>query len=131
MSAPDHWAAGLIGLPWVAGKSDCWSFARRVWADRFGWDVPPVPVDPASPVAGRRALGVSPEGLGWRQVDRPAEGDGVMMAKGAHNCHVGVWIEPDQTGGILHSVEGAGVIFTPLPALAAMGYRVTGFWRHP
>lgn len=90
-----------------------------------------MPVDPSSPLAARRALVLSPEDLGWTRVDRPAEGDGVMMARAAHNCHVGVWIEPDGAGGVLHSVEGAGVIFTPLPALAAMGYRVTGFGRHP
>lgn len=126
----DHWAAPLIGLPWVAGESDCWSFARRVWADRFGWDVPPVAVDPADPRAARRAL-AAPKTLGWLSVDRPREGDGVMMARGAWDCHVGVWIEPDGQGGILHSVERAGVVFTVLPQLELMGFRVTGFWRHP
>lgn len=125
----DHWAADYIGLPWVAGESDCWSFARRIWAERFGWDVPPLSVDPANARAGRRALAAPPEDSGWRRVERPQEGDAALMAMGLRPCHVGVWIEPDGMGGILHSVEGAGVVFTRLIALGSMGFHVTGFWR--
>jgi hypothetical protein len=135
MSDPmqDHWAAPLIGLPWVAGTRDCWSFAREVWRDRFGWDVPPVDVDPASPLAARRAFAAAPEAEGWIPVARPSEGCAVLMARGQRPCHVGVWIEPQTetglTGGVLHAVEGQGVIFTRLSALAAMGWTVAGFWR--
>lgn len=123
-----HWAAAEIGLPWVAGFSDCWSFARRIWAERFGWEVPPVPVDPGDPRAARHALAATPEDAGWVQVIRPAEGDAVLMGRGAWPAHVGIWIEPDVTG-ILHSIEPAGVIFTPPDRLAGLGYRIIGFYR--
>ncbi len=133
MSSADHWASAMIGTPWIAGESDCWSFARRVWRERFGWDVPPLAVDASSARAGRRALATPPEAAGWVRVERPAEGDAVLMARGTRPCHVGIWIEPDGAtpngSGVLHSVEGPGVIFTPLSGLSALGWHVTGFWR--
>jgi hypothetical protein len=130
MMAPahSHWAACEIGQPWVAGSSDCWSFARRIWVERFGWDVPPVPVDPRDPRESRRALAGPPEDQGWVQVIKPAEGDAVLMARGAYPAHVGIWIEPDQ-GGVLHSIEVAGVVFTTPDRLAGLGYRIIGFYR--
>jgi cell wall-associated NlpC family hydrolase len=124
-----HWAADHIGTPWVAGISDCWSFARMIWATRFGWDVPPVPVDPEDPRAARYAFAIDPAEAGWTPVDTPQEGDAVLMAKGGRPCHVGIWISAEPVQGILHSVERAGVIFTPVSRLADLGYRITGTYR--
>jgi len=122
----DHWAAAYIGTPWVAGESDCWHFAARVWRERFGLDVPALAVDASDPRAARRAFEGADEHSAWVQMLHPAEGDGVLMAMGARPCHVGIWILP---GGVLHSVEGAGAIFTEPHRLAAMGYRILGFYR--
>lgn len=123
------WAADYIGTPWVAGLSDCWHFARRVWREQFGWDVPAVIADATDARAVRRAFAVGHEGSGWRPIRAPAEGDAVLMAMGRHPCHVGVWL-PDAAGpACLHSVEGAGVILTPMSLLPALGYRVVGLYR--
>lgn len=121
-----HWAAEYIGLPWVAGTSDCWNFARRVWAERFGLDVPEVPVDPADPRAVRHGLVSSGERRAWLDIERPAEGDAVLMARGTRACHVGIWIWP---GAVLHSIEHSGVICTEPDRLAGLGYRILGFYR--
>lgn len=118
-----HWAAQYIGTPWVAGESDCWHFARRVWRERFGVEVPAVPVDVGNPFTARRVLRDHVERAEWMQVDTPSEGDGVMMAKGARVCHVGIWVN----GGVLHSVEGAGVVWTV--DVRRLGYRVAGYYR--
>lgn len=126
--AETHWALAEIGHPWVAGENDCWSFARRIWAQRFGWDVPPVPIDPRDPRACRQALARDPAKAGWVVAWPPREGDAVLMARGARPAHVGIWIEPD-LGGVLHSVETAGVIFTPPDRLAGLGYRILGYYR--
>lgn len=122
-----HWAAAYIGAPWIAGESDCWAFARRVWRERFGLDVPAVPVDPQSPRAVRRAFAAGQGG--WESVPKPPEGCAVVMAKGLHPCHVGIWVTPPEGAGVLHSVEGAGVVFTLPKALAGMGYHIVGFYR--
>lgn len=127
----EHWAADYIGAPWVYGQSDCWHFARRVWRERFGIRVPPVIEDAGAPLKSRRAIRDSGEARDWTQVRDPQEGDGVLMAKGSRPCHVGIWVvfDPLGPGGILHSVEGAGVIYTDQAAVARLGYRIIGFYR--
>lgn len=124
-----HWAKAFIGMPWVAGRSDCWSFARKVWQQRFGWDVPPLTVDPVNPRAVRHALAANPADVGWASVADPAEGDAVLMARGQRPCHVGIWIAPEAGAGVLHSVEVAGVIFTAPDRLSGLNYAIAGFWR--
>ena len=125
-----HWAEPFIGMPWVAGESDCWSFARKVWSARFGWSVPALPIDPGNPRAVRAALSAPPEEAGWRPVKDPVEGDAVLMGRSTRPCHVGVWISPDpDQPGVLHSVEESGVIFTPPARLQLMGWRILGFYR--
>ncbi|MDT8856423.1 hypothetical protein RNZ50_15625 [Paracoccaceae bacterium Fryx2] len=123
-----HWAAEYIGAEWTRAET-CWHFAARIWREQYGVRVPLVPIDGANARATRRMLDGSPERAAWAAVAVPMEGDAVLMAKGAHPCHVGVWITPPEGPGVLHSVEGSGGIFTPLGALAAMGYRVAGYYR--
>lgn len=120
-----HWTLGYLGTPWVAGESDCWAFARRVWRERYGLAVPDVAVDAASPLDGRRAFRdqVHPE---WSRTEAPCEGDAVLMAMGGPPCHVGVFVAP---GAVLHSIEKSGVIVTHIPDLGRIGYRVAGFYR--
>lgn len=123
-----HWAAGYIGRPWVAGRSDCWNFARTVWAEVFGFEVPPVDVDVTSALAARRTLRDGAK-AGWTGVERADEGCAVLMSKGARPCHVGIYAAPPEGHGVLHSVEGAGVIWTPLNRIGGLGYQVVGFWQ--
>lgn len=120
-----HWTTAYLGEPWISGVSDCWAFARRLWRDRWGLDVPNVSVDPASAIDGRRAFRdqMHPQ---WRPTSEPCEGDAVLMAMGGAPCHVGIWIAP---GLVLHSVERAGVIITHLSDLGRLGYRVAGLYR--
>ncbi|WP_054006392.1 hypothetical protein [Cypionkella psychrotolerans] len=117
-----HWASTYIGRPWSRSFT-CWHFCALVWQERFGITVPLVDIDGADPRATRRELSNSAERRGWIEVSVPDEGDGVMMAKGALPCHVGIWL---CLGGVLHCVEGAGAIFTPAARLADLGYRIVG-----
>lgn len=123
-----HWAATYIGQPWVAGANDCWSFARRVWRERFGIVVPAVDVDANNRLLCARAFADHghEERQNWRQVDVPQDGDAVLMAAGRRPSHVGVWVN----GGILHCIMGAGVIWSSLSALANIGMKTTGYYRH-
>ena len=123
-----HWAARYIGRPWVAGVSDCWNFARRVWREVFDFDVPAVAVDAASPIDGRRAFRDGRRD-GWHRVELPQEGDAILMSKGARPCHVGIWVNPDGQAGALHSVERSGVIWTPIARVADLGFQIMGYWR--
>jgi cell wall-associated NlpC family hydrolase len=120
-----HWAESYLGLPWVAGENDCWAFARRVWRERFGFEVEPVPVDPDDPRAIRRAMGAA---IGWQPVSEAAEGDAVLMGKGQRPCHVGVWVDVGR-GAVLHAIERTGVVCTAPDRLPDLGYRIFGVYQ--
>jgi hypothetical protein len=122
------WAANYIGQPWISGEADCWAFARRVWREQFGWVVPAVDVDALKPLATMREFRDNPEYANWTSVDTPRDGDAVLMSKSSRAGHVGVWADADG-GGILHSVQSAGVVFTPPARLSGMGLRVLAYYR--
>jgi len=69
-----HWAIQYIGLPWAAGSSDCWSFARQVWREQFGWEVAAVDVNVASRLSSLRAFDDHPEYAHWQVVRDRAKG---------------------------------------------------------
>jgi cell wall-associated NlpC family hydrolase len=127
VNAPD-WVQDEIGTPWVAGTSDCWSFARAVWRRRFGLDVPAMPYDAASALDARRGFGAAGNYAGWRAVEPPEkgrDGDAVVMARGPRPCHIGILV----AGGVRHCIAGPGAIWTPEGRLADLGWRVAGLWR--
>lgn len=123
-----HWASTYIGAPWVAGEHDCWAFCRRVWAERFGLNVPAVDVDAHNLRAITRAISYHPERLLWVAVDTPAEGDAVLMAHNRFPAHVGIWVDADG-GGVLHCEESRGVIFTTRAQLAVGGWTRLAYYR--
>ena len=121
-----HWAEDYIGRP----APDCWSFVRQVWAQRFGLNIPVIPHLAEDPRAVRRSLAEAAD-RGWLPVEKPLEGDGVMMGKGLRACHVGIWIDAGDAAGVLHWVTGNAVVFTVPAQLNSFGYHIKGFWRHP
>jgi cell wall-associated NlpC family hydrolase len=124
-----HWAETYIGEPWVAGEHDCWAFARRVWRERFGVEVPAVDVDACNRMACVKAFaGAEPERANWLPVMLPEEGDAVLIGKSERPSHVGVWVDAD-CGGVLHCVQGAGVVFNSTTSLYIGGWRILGFYR--
>ena len=123
-----HWASDYIGQPYVRGEADCWAFCRRVWAERFGLEVPAVEVNGSNLRAITRAISHHPERLLWNPVEIPAEGDAVLMAHNRFPSHVGIWIEADG-GGVLHCADPQGVIFTTRAQLAAAGWQALRYYR--
>ncbi len=121
-----HWATTYIGDDWISGEHDCWGFARRVWREQFGWDVPQVPS--ISLLADAKALSSHPERHNWTGVVTPKEGDAVLMGFGHRPHHIGIWCDADG-GGVLHAVEGSGVIFQRPTALATAGWNILTLHR--
>lgn len=128
-----HWAVAYLGKPWVGGGRgplayDCWGLARAVQSAHYGRELPAI--EPAN--YGLKACALTmrdhPERARWEVVDTPADGDLVLMAHARHLSHVGVWLDVDG-GGVLHALQGAGVVFARLSALRDTGWGRIEFLR--
>jgi cell wall-associated NlpC family hydrolase len=129
-----HWAERYIGLPWESGAQgpaayDCWALFRYVQQVHYGRSVPFINVDAMDVLACARAMEQSDERMRWCTVDVPSDGDAVLMGKGRHPVHIGVWLDVDG-GGVLHAQQGAGVLFTRRSALGLMGWQNVTFYRY-
>lgn len=126
MSADASWAAGYIGLPWVAGAQgphafDCMGFFRFVQGKHFGIDVPPIIApDYDDPAKLTSMFARHEERDHWLLTEQPTHGCAVIIHR---PLHIGVWLDVDG-GGVLHCARGTGVIFTGDSA-----WRFSGFGR--
>lgn len=120
-----HWTTRYLGTPYVPGESDCWSFARRVWCEQFGIEVPVVDLpDTARDLF--ETFATHPARAAWAPADGADEGNAVLMGRGHKACHVGIWVNPAR---VLHALERQGVVLTPIDRLPTLGYRILGVWR--
>ena len=124
-----HWAFDYIGMPWTRDGNDCWQFFRRVQAERFGRVIPAFDMASHRAVVCARAVAENPERANWRPVDRPQEGDAVLMAHASHPSHIGLWIDVDG-GGVLHCLNGPGVVFQKPAQLKAASWGHLEYYRH-
>lgn len=124
-----NWVLDYLGKPWIAGGSgpeayDCWGLVRAVYRERLGILLPEVDVSALSPLAVRRALAGHEERSHWRALAGPAPYAVALMSYGERPHHVGLW-----TGeGVLHAIEGAGVVHQTLASLAVHRWRVIAFY---
>lgn len=116
---------GYIGKRWRLGargpdEYDCWGLLLQLHRAHFGVDIADVPLgDPMRALfAERMACGA------WRLLPMPLHGAAVLM-RGGDDPHVGMYLDLDG-GGVLHAMEGVGVIFTQQSALRLQGFsRIT------
>lgn len=126
-----HWCERYLGEPWIAGEHDCWQFFRRVQLEIFHVEIPTSgsAFDPASTLSCARALDASEvHRHGWSEVAQPQDGDAVLMARGAHPTHVGVWVGGDE-GAVLHCQRGSGVVMQDSSSLRRHGWGRLQFYR--
>ena len=128
-----HWAVRYIGDAWIEKAHECGHFFVRVQREQFGIETAVVDADALSALSCVRALdGSHPEFLNWPLIaerDAPREGDCVQMSHSKRPHHIGVWIDADG-GGVLHCVEGQGVIFSTRQSLKVNGWNITEIRRH-
>lgn len=132
-----HWALPYIGLPWVYGAAgpdafDCWGFVRYVQEKHFAVHMPVIPHE-GNPSNWREAadlLANHDERQNWEQVAIPQEGDCVLMARARLPVHIGVWVAANGTAGVLHCLQGQGVLFQAARALPAAGWGHLLYYRH-
>ncbi|WP_039758437.1 NlpC/P60 family protein [Bartonella queenslandensis] len=130
-----HWALPYIGLPWQAGAKgpdsfDCWGLLIWVQKHHFARDLPDIPVfdDDVKKIA--LTFRNHPERKRWRRVNRPKQGDAVLMRQSRHPIHVGLWVSISPTEqGVLHCIKGSGVVFQNTASLKLSGWQIEGFYR--
>ena len=88
-------------------------------------ELPVVDVDATRSMAVAHAFAGHPALGSWEAIEAPQEGAAVLMAHNRNPNHVGLWVG----GGILHSVQGAGVIYTTPLMLRHSGWNVLGHYR--
>ncbi len=128
-----HFANKYIGRPWVAGAQgpdsfDCWGLVRFVLLHEYGYNVPPVNINPNNL---RDVLSAFHADLAFQafvEVDKPQDGDVVLMRQAKNPVHAGIWLDVDG-GGVLHCVREIGVVFQDIASLNLCGWFLHSYYR--
>lgn len=128
-----HWASQYIGLSWRSCADgpdayDCWNFFRLVQREHYGVSVPTVGFVESWREAAT-LLETHEERQRWQQVERPLDGCAVLMARTRLPVHIGTWIRANGTEGVLHCMQGAGVVFQRPEMLRAAGWGRLTYYR--
>lgn len=129
-----HWATKYIGKPWVVASDgpdayDCWGLVVEIHRRLHGRTLEIIPVEENNLKALIRTIDAHPERKRWEIVHKPQEGDIALMRQSRHPIHVGVWLDVDG-GGILHCIQGAGVVFQNLLSLGSTGWKIDNYYRY-
>lgn len=121
-----------IGRPWVNGGQgpqafDCWGFVRYVYAQEYGIPLAAIDVSAYAALAVRRAAKEAAPVSDFVSVDLLdlEDADIVLCSQAKHPHHVGIWIG----GGLLHCVEGAGVVYQTRQSLQRHGWNLISGYR--
>ncbi len=128
-----HWATQYIGRDWCADGGEpyqfnCWSFVRYIYKNHFACELPLISVDAENILELTRAFNRYSQQPCWQQVDRPSDGNCVLMRMARYPIHVGIWLENGGDSGVLHCARLSGVVFQNKFALELHGWRVEGFY---
>jgi hypothetical protein len=116
----------VLDKPYVAGAQgpdayDCWSLARICQKELFERELPVALVDPHQLRHLIETIEHSAVHDSWPETSEPAHGALVTMAHARFPSHIGVWLDLDG-GGVLHTLEHAGVAFEVPLSLRAVGW---------
>jgi cell wall-associated NlpC family hydrolase len=122
--------AAFVGIRYKDDGRDmtgfnCWGLLHYVQRKFYNRDLPMVSVHGGFDLSDMHS-GCLSDGT-YRQVSEAIDGDCVLL-RGGENPHVGVYLSNDG-GGVLHSVAGMGVIWTPIHQLNGFGYARRIYYR--
>jgi hypothetical protein len=129
-----HWAFDYIGKPWEVasagpGSYDCWGLVVEIHKRFHNRDLQIISVEENNLRELIQTIDSHPERAFWDVIHNPMEGDIALMRQSRHPIHVGIWLDVDG-GGMLHSMQGAGVIFQNLQSLTLAGWKVENYYRY-
>lgn len=104
---------------------NCWNLLGHLLKEYFHEDLPKI--DTSLPEELKELHSRKLREGEWLIVPSPIHGCGALLKEG-QNPHVGLYLDIDG-GGVLHALEGHGVVFTPLNALRLLGFSRTKFYK--
>ena len=127
-----HWAAEYVGSPWTP-ETDC-LYWFRFWSwVHFGREVLGGLVNHEHMLrsASKMMAGDIRKDFGYvKQDGPPLEGDAVFLSQRSRPHHVGMVVYPGGKFGVLHALEGAGVILSDQQDLSLNGWSIRSFWTY-
>lgn len=130
-----HWASDYIGTPWQRGATgpdayDCWGFVRHIQFAMYGRTLPDLSSQVDDSRQAAHTIANHDERTNWFQVDRPKDGDIVLLARKNIPVHIGIWITANGSSGVLHCVERIGVMYSNLLNLKSQGWGGLSYYRY-
>ena len=123
-----HWTERYVGAP---RAEDCADFVVRVQREVFERQI--VLPQHALSVRSRDRQIAALDGLAWKRVAKPEEGDlAVMRAAGRQRVvghHLGVWCVVGGAPHVLHRLEELGAALHRVAQLPAIGLELTDVCR--
>lgn len=123
-------AFAYIGKPHKPGAEgpdayDCWHLMRHIKKEYFGVEMPIAPI--GDEAACLELFKAKTDSGDWVNITMPEHGDCALL-RGGMWPHVGIYLAIDG-GGVLHALEGHGVVWTRMSRLRALGFGRTTFYR--
>ena len=118
-----QWAVKYIGKSWINGNYDCWGLVRDVYKNELRIELSPIVADATNL---RDVLSEFRKSSNYNHLKETSDFKDkniVILTQNKYPCHVGVYCEADG-GGILHNMQGVGVVFQKLPELRMNGWRI-------
>jgi len=123
---PEHWSARYIGLPYA--QCDCAALCEQVLREVFGREVH-LPTDRAGSVFGLSRQIDNLQATYATPVERPHDGDAVLMRSRGRLNHIGLVCLIDGRIWVLHSQRNAGmVVLHREHALGNLGLQRVGYY---
>lgn len=124
-----HWAEKYIGKPWINGEYDCWGLVREVYKNELDVELSPIVTDATSLrevlLEFRKSSNYNKLSSDNKLLDKHI----TVLTQNKYPCHVGVYTDVDG-GGVLHNMQGVGVIFQKLPDLKMNGWQILEIWKN-
>jgi len=119
--------AEYVGIPYENGalgpnSFNCWGLLVHVERKYFNVSMPVVDIE--CPEECAELFRMKLRGGDWCNVIDPVDGDAVLL-RGGTAPHVGIYVH----GGVLHALEGVGVIWTNGSRLRAIGFSNAKYYR--
>ena len=117
-----------IGLGFDPVNFNCWHLVQRVQREQFGRDLPDFTISAHDQRAVMHMFGAAEERQHWRRITHPVHGCCVLMKRVKLASHIGIWLDMQQVKGILHNLEGSGVVFQQPVNL--LGVNIEGYYAY-